>query len=54
MDWREQALDELERALLQRDSMLRDLFVDASFASLRDEPRFQALLQALHLPYQRA
>jgi serine/threonine-protein kinase len=51
LDCRELALDELERALEQGDSMLRDLYVDASFDSLRDEPRFQRLIDRLHLPY---
>ena len=44
------ALGELERALAQRDTMLRDLLVDASFDQLRAEPRFRAILEALHLP----
>jgi tetratricopeptide (TPR) repeat protein len=48
------ALAELERALAQRDTMLRDLFVDASFDALRDEPRFQAVMNALRLPARRS
>jgi TolB-like protein len=47
---RELALAELERALVQRDTMLRDLLVDASFDTLRDDPRFQELIAALHFP----
>jgi len=51
LDRRELALSELERALEHRDSMLRDSFVDASFDRLRDESRFQRLIENLHLPY---
>jgi TolB-like protein/tetratricopeptide (TPR) repeat protein len=48
---REGALDELEAAHAQGDTMLRDVFVDESFDTLRDEPRFQRLIARLHLPY---
>lgn len=51
LDRSELALSELERAFEHRDSMLRDLFVDASFDRLRDESRFQRLIEGLHLPY---
>ena len=52
LDRRELALSELELAFEHRDSMLRDSFVDASFDRLRDESRFQRLIENLHLPYQ--
>jgi TolB-like protein/Tfp pilus assembly protein PilF len=41
---RDATLSDLERAFAQRDTMLRDLLVDASFDALRDEPRFQGLI----------
>ena len=44
------ALTQLERALEQRDCMLRDVRVDASFATLRDTPRFRRLIEAMHFP----
>jgi len=48
---REAALDQLEAAYAQGDTMLRDVFVDQSFDTLRDEPRFQRLIAQMHLPY---
>ena len=41
---RDATLTDLERAFAQRDTMLRDLLVDASFDALREEPRFQSLI----------
>jgi serine/threonine-protein kinase len=46
------ALDELEAAYAQGDTMLRDVFVDESFDTLRDDPRFQRLISQMHLPYE--
>lgn len=43
------ALGELERAWSERDSMLRDLLVDASWDELRDEPRFRSLMASMRL-----
>lgn len=51
LDDREAALDELEAAYAQGDTMLRDVFVDGSFDSLRDDPRFERLIARMHLPY---
>jgi hypothetical protein len=42
---RDAALTQLERAL-----ETRDVRVDASFASLRAEPRFRRLIDAMHYP----
>jgi TolB-like protein/Tfp pilus assembly protein PilF len=46
---RDRALDELERGWKGRDSMLRDLAVDPPWDTLRDEPRYRALLAELGL-----
>jgi TolB-like protein/Flp pilus assembly protein TadD len=43
------ALDELERAWAERDTMLRDLRVDPPWACLHREPRYRALLGRLRL-----
>jgi adenylate cyclase len=48
---REAALDVLERALEQGDTMIRDLYVDASFDVLRTSPRFARMLASMQLPY---
>jgi serine/threonine-protein kinase len=46
---RDQALDWLERAYRQRDGGLIYVPHDRYFSSLRDTPRFRALLQKLNL-----
>ena len=51
---REAALAQLERAWRERDSMLRDLRVDRVWDELRDEPRFQAIVEAMRLPFRSA
>ena len=51
---REAALSSLERAWAVRDSMLRDIHVDASFDELRTEPRFRALVAQLSVSGGRA
>jgi TolB-like protein/Tfp pilus assembly protein PilF len=43
------ALDELERALSESDSMLRDLKVDPPWEELRGEPRYRRLLERIRL-----
>jgi tetratricopeptide (TPR) repeat protein len=43
-----QAIARLEQALAEHDSMLRDLRVDRVWDTIRDEPRFVALLSKLH------
>jgi hypothetical protein len=48
---REATLDVLERALEQGDTMIRDLYVDASFDVLRTSPRFARMLASMQLPY---
>jgi serine/threonine-protein kinase len=50
----EAALSLLERSLAERDSMLRDLRVDRVWDGLREEPRFQALIDALRYPFRSA
>jgi hypothetical protein len=42
-----QALDELERAVAERDIRLEFLGIDARLNALRAQPRFLALLHAL-------
>ena len=49
LDEREQALDWLERAYRQRASSVTFLKVNPFFDSIRDEPRFQALLEKMNL-----
>jgi tetratricopeptide (TPR) repeat protein len=51
---REDALAQLERGLAERDSMLRDVRVDRVWDDLRDEPRFQAIVEALRVPFRSA
>lgn len=48
----EAAIDELEAAHAQGDTMLRDVFVDESFDALRDHPRSQRLIARMRLPYE--
>jgi len=45
-----QALDWLERAFDQRESGLVKLQIDPDWDTLRDEPRFQALLRRMNFP----
>jgi eukaryotic-like serine/threonine-protein kinase len=47
---RSAAIDWLERAYRQRDPELVLIKVDPSFASLRDEPRYKAILRKMKLP----
>jgi hypothetical protein len=47
---KEAALARLERALAERDTMLRDLRVDPALSSLRGEARFLALQSQMRFP----
>jgi hypothetical protein len=47
---RDQAFEWLERARRQHDGGLAYLKVDRTLASLRDDPRYHALLRELKLP----
>jgi serine/threonine-protein kinase len=47
---RDQAFEWLERAVRQHDGGLAGIKVSRSFASLRNDPRYQALLRELNLP----
>jgi hypothetical protein len=49
LDERAGALDQLERGLALRDTMIRDLAIDTPWWSFREEPRYQALLRAMRL-----
>ena len=49
LDSRERALDWLERAYRQRASSVTFLNVNPFFDGIRDEPRFQALLEKMNL-----
>ena len=44
------ALDELERAYAERDSMIRDLRIDSQWDRMRSEPRFIALMEKMAYP----
>jgi serine/threonine-protein kinase len=44
------AIDFLKQAYATKDTMLRDLKADAQWDRLRDEPRFQKLLQSMAYP----
>jgi len=44
------ALDHLEQALRERDTMLRDLKADAAWDRMRSLPRFDALMQRMAFP----
>lgn len=46
----DQALDELERAYEERDSMIRDLRIDSQWDRMRSEPRFVALMTKMAYP----
>jgi hypothetical protein len=46
---RERALAALERAMAAREGTIGDVGVDPAFASLRDEPRLQAILKKMKL-----
>ena len=51
--WREEkdeAFEWLDRAYQQRDGGLSDIRVNLLIASLRDDPRFQALVEKMNLP----
>jgi TolB-like protein/DNA-binding winged helix-turn-helix (wHTH) protein/Flp pilus assembly protein TadD len=51
--WRgekEQAFEWLERAYVERDMGLTWLKIDTNFRSLRDDPRYNALLRKMNLP----
>jgi serine/threonine-protein kinase len=50
LDEKEAALARLERAMAERDTMLRDIRVDPALASLRGEPRFLALQAQMRFP----
>jgi TolB-like protein/Tfp pilus assembly protein PilF len=47
---KERALDLLEQAWEQKDTMLRDLLVDPPWNSLRGEPRFEELMRKMNYP----
>lgn len=47
---REAAIDLLEQAWEQKDVMLRDLLVDASWDSIRSDKRFAELMQKMNYP----
>jgi hypothetical protein len=51
---RNAALAQLERAWTERESMLRELKGERAWDSLRDEPRFIALMALMHYPGQPA
>ena len=44
------ALDHLEQAFRERDTMLRDLKADAAWDRMHSLPRFQALMQRMGFP----
>jgi TolB-like protein/Tfp pilus assembly protein PilF len=46
----ERAIDELERAYEERDSMIRDLRIDSQWDRMRSEPRFMALMEKMGYP----
>jgi tetratricopeptide (TPR) repeat protein len=47
---RDKALDQVERAYAEHSPVITSIGVDPYYDSLRNEPRFQALLQKLDLP----
>ncbi len=47
---KEQAFEWLERAYVERDMAITWLKIDTDFRSLRDEPRYNALLRKMNLP----
>jgi tetratricopeptide (TPR) repeat protein len=47
---KDQAFEWLEKAFIDRSSLLVDLRVDPSFTPLRDDPRFKDLLKRMNLP----
>jgi serine/threonine-protein kinase len=47
---RQQALDELERGLRELDSTMVSLNIDPRFDSIRDDPRFKALVTRMKFP----
>jgi tetratricopeptide (TPR) repeat protein len=49
LEARAEALDELERALAVRDTMVRDLAVDTPWWGFREEPSYRALLREMQL-----
>jgi len=46
----DKAFQNLERALTERDSQITYLSLDPELDALRSDPRFQSLLERLHLP----
>ncbi len=50
---REQALSELERGFKEQDSTMVSLNIDPRFDSIRDEPRFKALVVRMKFPERR-
>lgn len=49
LDHREEALEKLEKAFEERDSLMTLVKTDRNFDALRDEPRFQAILKKMRL-----
>jgi hypothetical protein len=49
MDDKEHALDWLEKAYQERDTIMTHLKVDPLFDSLRSQARFQELIRRMHL-----
>jgi serine/threonine protein kinase/Flp pilus assembly protein TadD len=49
LEERNEALDELERGVAVKDTMIRDLAIDTPWWSYREEPRYQSLLRAIRL-----
>jgi len=46
----DRAIDELERAYAERDSMIRDLRIDSQWDRMRSDPRFVALMEKMAYP----
>jgi ACT domain-containing protein len=49
LDDKEHALDWLEKAYQERDTIMTHLKVDPLFDTLRSQPRFQQLIRRMHL-----